>query len=100
MVLRLRGMEQSRLRRIGREGGYVRSCIRDVRFRPDNYLAESGKALQILVVEILPSQHLVAAGNGEEEQHAERAQLLWRTGEEACPPPISRLVEQDMIEEL
>lgn len=40
----------------------------------------------------LPSQHLFS-GEGEEEQHAELVQVLWRIVEES-PLPISALVEQ------
>ena len=44
----------------------------------------------------LPSQHLFS-GEGGDEQHAERAQLLLRI-EEVSPVPVSVPVEQDMVE--
>jgi hypothetical protein len=40
----------------------------------------------------LPSQHLFS-GEGEEEQHAERLQVLWRIVEESSLP-TSALVEE------
>lgn len=94
MVLHPQMMAQSHLR-LGVVGGCVRSCIPGVQFRQDNYLAESELDLSRFKAKDLPSQHLFA-GDGEDEEHAERAQLLWRT-EEEISPSMSIPVEQDMV---
>ena len=90
MVLRLLVMA---LMSLG-QGDCAHSCNRDGQSQQGSYLWSQERVCMIVGARILPSQHLLA-GDGEGEQQAERAQLLWRIGAE-LPPPTSILVEQDM----